>query len=187
MNLLDLKNLSVLFGSEDRPFTAVDKMELTVAEGEVVGIVGESGSGKSVTSLAIMGLIDFPETRGWRGFPRDALCGQQPLRGRGLRGQPHVRHGLSVRSPRERCAARPADGRHTGFPARREERRGRLAGRAAGLRRRFCGGYAPAVAPQAPCAARRGAPEEDGQTIVFCKIDKLCHSNNRFRKVSWRP
>ena len=60
MNLLDLKNLSVLFGSEDRPFTAVDKMELTVAEGEVVGIVGESGSGKSVTSLAIMGLIDFP-------------------------------------------------------------------------------------------------------------------------------
>lgn len=60
MNLLDLKNLSVVFGSEDRPFTAVDKMELTVAEGEVVGIVGESGSGKSVTSLAIMGLIDFP-------------------------------------------------------------------------------------------------------------------------------
>ncbi|MDF4667913.1 ATP-binding cassette domain-containing protein, partial [Vibrio parahaemolyticus] len=29
-------------------------------EGQVVGIVGESGSGKSVSSLAIMGLIDFP-------------------------------------------------------------------------------------------------------------------------------
>lgn len=26
----------------------------------MVGIVGESGSGKSVSSLAIMGLIDFP-------------------------------------------------------------------------------------------------------------------------------
>lgn len=28
------------------------------------------------------------------------------------------------RSLKERCAARPADGRHTGFPARRKERRG---------------------------------------------------------------
>jgi len=43
------------------------------------------------------------------------------------------------------------------------------------------------MAAMAEEAARRGAPEEDGQTIVFCKIDKLCHSNNRFRKVSWRP
>jgi dipeptide transport system ATP-binding protein len=33
---------------------------LTVEPGEVLGIVGESGSGKSVTSLALMGLIDFP-------------------------------------------------------------------------------------------------------------------------------
>jgi dipeptide transport system ATP-binding protein len=31
-----------------------------VNQGEVVGIVGESGSGKSVSSLAIMGLIDYP-------------------------------------------------------------------------------------------------------------------------------
>ncbi|MDU5698331.1 MAG: dipeptide ABC transporter ATP-binding protein, partial [Haemophilus parainfluenzae] len=31
-----------------------------VNQGEVLGIVGESGSGKSVSSLAVMGLIDFP-------------------------------------------------------------------------------------------------------------------------------
>ena len=60
MALLELQNLRVEFGSEKSPFTAVDGLDLTIAEGEVVGIVGESGSGKSVTSLALMGLIDYP-------------------------------------------------------------------------------------------------------------------------------
>ena len=41
------------------PFRAVDRISYQVEEGEVLGIVGESGSGKSVSSLAIMGLIDF--------------------------------------------------------------------------------------------------------------------------------
>ena len=39
---------------------AVDGLDLNIDQGEVVGIVGESGSGKSVTSLALMGLIDYP-------------------------------------------------------------------------------------------------------------------------------
>jgi len=60
MSLLDVKNLSVHFGTGDHPFKAVDQISLTVEAGEVVGIVGESGSGKSVSSLAVMGLIDFP-------------------------------------------------------------------------------------------------------------------------------
>ena len=60
MSLLEVKNLSVHFGSEKAPFKAVDRISYTVNEGEVLGIVGESGSGKSVSSLAIMGLIDFP-------------------------------------------------------------------------------------------------------------------------------
>ena len=38
----------------------MDTVSFGVKEGEVVGIVGESGSGKSVTSLAIMGLVDYP-------------------------------------------------------------------------------------------------------------------------------
>ena len=60
MALLDIKNLRVEFGAEKAPFTAVDGLDLTIDQGEVVGIVGESGSGKSVTSLALMGLIDYP-------------------------------------------------------------------------------------------------------------------------------
>ncbi|MBC7514192.1 MAG: ATP-binding cassette domain-containing protein [Herminiimonas sp.] len=60
MALLDIDDLRVEFGTEAAPFIAVDGLDLQVEAGEVVGIVGESGSGKSVTSLALMGLIDYP-------------------------------------------------------------------------------------------------------------------------------
>lgn len=60
MALLDVDQLSVHFGDDSAPFRAVDRISYQVEQGEVVGIVGESGSGKSVSSLAIMGLIDFP-------------------------------------------------------------------------------------------------------------------------------
>lgn len=56
MALLEVKELSVEFNG----FKAVDHISYDVEQGQVVGIVGESGSGKSVSSLAIMGLIDFP-------------------------------------------------------------------------------------------------------------------------------
>ncbi|NLD08963.1 MAG: dipeptide ABC transporter ATP-binding protein [Xanthomonadaceae bacterium] len=60
MALLEIRDLSVEFGTKERPFKAVNRVSYTVDRGEVVGIVGESGSGKSVSSLAIMGLIDPP-------------------------------------------------------------------------------------------------------------------------------
>ena len=60
MTLLSVENLSVHFGDEKSPFRAVDRISYSVEQGQVVGIVGESGSGKSVSSLAIMGLIDYP-------------------------------------------------------------------------------------------------------------------------------
>lgn len=60
MALLEVNQLSVHFGEQKTPFKAVDRISYQVNEGEVLGIVGESGSGKSVSSLAIMGLIDFP-------------------------------------------------------------------------------------------------------------------------------
>ncbi|MEJ2769651.1 ABC transporter ATP-binding protein [Mycetohabitans sp. B46] len=54
--LLTIRNLHVDFDG----LVAVDRVNLSVAAGEVLGIVGESGSGKSVTSMALMGLIDPP-------------------------------------------------------------------------------------------------------------------------------
>lgn len=60
MALLNVEELSVHFGDEGTPFRAVDRISYQVEKGQVVGIVGESGSGKSVSSLAIMGLIDYP-------------------------------------------------------------------------------------------------------------------------------
>lgn len=60
MSLLNVECLSVGFGEENALFRAVDRISLHIDEGEVLGIVGESGSGKSVSSLAVMGLIDYP-------------------------------------------------------------------------------------------------------------------------------
>ncbi|MBT0730567.1 dipeptide ABC transporter ATP-binding protein [Rosenbergiella nectarea] len=60
MALLNVNKLSVQFGDPLSPFKAVDRISYSIDAGQVVGIVGESGSGKSVSSLAIMGLIDFP-------------------------------------------------------------------------------------------------------------------------------
>ncbi|MEA2423829.1 MAG: peptide/nickel transport system ATP-binding protein [Thermoleophilaceae bacterium] len=54
--LLDIKDLSVQFATEDGLVRAVDGVNFTVRRGQSVGIVGESGSGKSVSMLTIMGL-----------------------------------------------------------------------------------------------------------------------------------
>ncbi|MBM3599170.1 MAG: ATP-binding cassette domain-containing protein [Alphaproteobacteria bacterium] len=60
MALLEIRNLSVEFATRRGSFRAVDGLDLTLGQGEVLGVVGESGSGKSVSMLAVMGLIAFP-------------------------------------------------------------------------------------------------------------------------------
>jgi peptide/nickel transport system ATP-binding protein/oligopeptide transport system ATP-binding protein len=59
-NLLDVRNLSVSFHTDDGVFKAVDNVSLHVKRGEIVGLIGESGCGKSVTSLGILKLIPSP-------------------------------------------------------------------------------------------------------------------------------
>ncbi|PHP51734.1 ABC transporter ATP-binding protein [Actinomyces ruminis] len=56
--LLEVSDLHVSFPSEDGRVHAVRGIDLTVRRGEVLALVGESGSGKSVTSTAVMGLLD---------------------------------------------------------------------------------------------------------------------------------
>jgi microcin C transport system ATP-binding protein len=58
--LLDVRDLSVAFGSGAREVLAVDRVSFDIGKGETVALVGESGSGKSVTALSVMKLLPYP-------------------------------------------------------------------------------------------------------------------------------
>ena len=55
MTVLEIKDLRVRFHGADHD--AVRGIDLTVADGEIMGLVGESGSGKTVTAMVVSGLM----------------------------------------------------------------------------------------------------------------------------------
>ncbi|MCA2376991.1 ABC transporter ATP-binding protein [Agrobacterium sp. 22-211-1] len=59
-HLLDVRNLSVEFHTASGVVHAVKDVSYHIDRGETLAILGESGSGKSVSSSAIMNLIDMP-------------------------------------------------------------------------------------------------------------------------------
>ena len=75
--LLRVDNLSVSFRSERGLLRAVENLSFALQPGEILSVVGESGSGKSLTSLAVMGLIDDPNA---------VLSGSIRYKGRELMG-----------------------------------------------------------------------------------------------------
>jgi peptide/nickel transport system ATP-binding protein len=56
--LLDIQDLTVEFATRRGIVKAVQYVNIAVGKGETLGIVGESGSGKSVTSYAVMRILD---------------------------------------------------------------------------------------------------------------------------------
>src|SRR6056297_2158599 len=56
--LVEVDKLRVTFKTRNGLVTAVSDVSFQVAKGETLGIVGESGSGKSVTSFALMRILD---------------------------------------------------------------------------------------------------------------------------------
>ncbi|SDZ90057.1 ABC transporter ATP-binding protein [Rubrimonas cliftonensis] len=58
--LLSVEDLRVHFRVEGRVYRAVDGVSFAVERGRTLGVVGESGCGKSVTSLAVMRLVQTP-------------------------------------------------------------------------------------------------------------------------------
>jgi microcin C transport system ATP-binding protein len=58
--LLEVRDLSVDFGSGEGAVHAVRHVSFTIERGQTFSLVGESGSGKSVTALSLMQLLPYP-------------------------------------------------------------------------------------------------------------------------------
>ena len=58
--LLDIKNLSVTYKTEDGIVYAVNDLNMEIGHTETLGFVGETGAGKTTTAMTIMGLLPTP-------------------------------------------------------------------------------------------------------------------------------
>lgn len=79
--MLEIKDLHVQFHTSDHE--AVRGIDLTVQDGEIMGLVGESGSGKTVTAMMVVPACCRPEQADFRG--RILLDGEDLLHAGGQR------------------------------------------------------------------------------------------------------
>jgi peptide/nickel transport system ATP-binding protein len=91
--LLEVRNLTVHIDSDDGVARVLDQVNLTINQGEVVGLVGESGCGKTTLARTILGLLPRPQSRvesGEVNFKGEDLLAlsfehmQRNVRGRGI-------------------------------------------------------------------------------------------------------
>lgn len=62
-NILSVKNLSVIYESEEGDVRAVNQVSFDLKRGKTLGLVGETGAGKTTIALAVMGLLPKPPAR----------------------------------------------------------------------------------------------------------------------------
>lgn len=60
MSILEIKNLEIQYQTDDGCAKAVNRISLSLDEGDTLGLVGETGAGKTTTALGIMRLIPDP-------------------------------------------------------------------------------------------------------------------------------
>ncbi len=86
--MLKVRNLRTHFFTEAGLIKAVDGIDLSIGQGQTLGLVGESGCGKSVTALSIMRLVQPPGriVSGQIHFGRDNLVALTPQEMRRIRG-----------------------------------------------------------------------------------------------------
>jgi peptide/nickel transport system ATP-binding protein len=86
--MLQVKDLNIKFKTQNGLFEAVKGISFNLKKGETIGIVGESGSGKSVTSLALMRLLDKNQAliNGHISLNNNNLCGLPESEMRKIRG-----------------------------------------------------------------------------------------------------
>lgn len=87
-DVLVLDKVKVDFKLDGTFYNAVDSVDLSVKEGEILAIVGESGCGKSTLATSIMNLHDPVTTRvsGSIKFEGEELCGASPKNLEQIRG-----------------------------------------------------------------------------------------------------
>ena len=61
--VLEVENLTTVFGLRDGAVHAVNGVSFSLRPGELLGVVGESGSGKSVTMMSMLRLLPMPPAR----------------------------------------------------------------------------------------------------------------------------
>ncbi|MDR1732594.1 MAG: ABC transporter ATP-binding protein [Synergistaceae bacterium] len=90
--ILEIQGLEVVYRTEQETVRAVNGIDLSIHEGETVGLVGETGAGKTTTALSILRLL--PEKTG------RILRGEILLRGRNLLNVPEKEMRKAIRGDR---------------------------------------------------------------------------------------
>lgn len=88
MSILEVKDLNVTLKQKNKEIPILKQINFSLKKGECLGILGESGSGKSMTTRAIMGLLDNQfEVRGEAYYEGNNLLSESEESLRRIRGK----------------------------------------------------------------------------------------------------